>query len=48
MKMRLVKAAELDGYTPADIAKTAAKAQAPLIAVIKALEEMNAIADGDC
>jgi len=48
MKMRLVKAAELDGYTPADIAKTAAKAQAPLIAVIKALEEMNAIVDGDC
>ena len=47
MKMRLAKAAELDGYTPADIAKTATKAQAPLMAVIKALEEMDDIVAGE-
>jgi hypothetical protein len=47
MKMRLAKAAELDGYTPTAITKTATKAQAPLMAVIKALEEMDDIVAGD-
>jgi hypothetical protein len=48
MKTRLTKAAELDGYTPAGIAKAAIKARQPLMAVIKALEEMDDIVNGQC
>ena len=48
MNARLAKTAELDGYTPVEIAKAAIKAQTPLIAAIKALEAMDDIVANDC
>jgi len=47
MNARLAKTAEPDGYTPPKVAKAAIKAQTPLMAAIKALEEMDDIVAGD-
>lgn len=47
MNARLAKIAEPGGYTPAKVAKAAAKARSPLMAAIKALEEMDDIVSDD-
>ncbi|MEG4409000.1 hypothetical protein [Microcoleus sp. MON2_D5] len=48
MNARLAKIAEPGGYTPAKVAKAAAKAQTPLMAAIKALEDMDDIVSSNC
>lgn len=47
MNARLAKIAEPDGYTPVKVTKAAAKVQAPLMATIKALEQMDNIVSDD-
>ena len=48
MNARLAKIAEPGGYTPAKVAKAATKAQAPLMAAVKALEAMDDVVVSDC
>jgi len=48
MNARLAKIAEPGGYTPAKVAKAAIKAQAPLLAAIKSLEDMDDMVSSDC
>ncbi len=47
MNARLAKTVEPDGYTPIKVARAAIKAQAPLIAAIKALQDMDDIVGCD-